>query len=500
MRRLALCLAALALAACGTDDSPEAADEGTVVRTGDTVEGTLSPGDSVFTTDGSFYDLYAFQGEPLEPLEITLASADFDAYLAGGATREDALRGVDDDDDGAGGTDARLLVRADTRGRYVIRANSLRGGESGAYTLTVQRAGATMSDGMMATSASGGGLALGRTVSGRLDDSDERFNGLFADGYVIEASAGERLVATLASDDPIGIVVLASDENGEPVVIAENFDAGIGDTRVRFTSRGGEHIVAAVALNDRGVERYTLLVDRAASMRDVDRRRFPGQWVAAGYGRTRDYADVREVVQQERWLEQTARSLSEAYPLPADMPISFEECGEPNARYDASEPEIVYCYELVAVFAQILAEDFSGERLAQAIRGSYDSVMLHEAGHAMIDQLGLPITGREEDAADQFAALHLIGEGFEGAWAAVDGVRGLQDNSGVVTVGELAGVHSLGAQRLFNTLCLVYGSDPDAYRELVPGDLPEERALTCPSEFAQVDKAFDRLLMLAYDG
>lgn len=40
--------------------------------------------------------------------------------------------------------------------------------------------------------------------------------------------------------------------------------------------------------------------------------------------------------------------------------------------------------------------------------------MLHEVGHALIASYDLPITGSEEDAADQFAAWWLINMGARG--------------------------------------------------------------------------------------
>ena len=49
-------------------------------------------------------------------------------------------------------------------------------------------------------------------------------------------------------------------------------------------------------------------------------------------------------------------------------------------------------------------------------------------------------------------------------------------------------------------VCLVYGSDPDKYAGLVGADgLPEARAVRCPAEYAQVEKAFDRLLGFVYN-
>jgi hypothetical protein len=35
-------------------------------------------------------------------------------------------------------------------------------------------------------------------------------------------------------------------------------------------------------------------------------------------------------------------------------------------------------------------------------------VLLHELGHVIIDEMKLPVLGREEDAADTFAALTML--------------------------------------------------------------------------------------------
>jgi hypothetical protein len=42
------------------------------------------------------------------------------------------------------------------------------------------------------------------------------------------------------------------------------------------------------------------------------------------------------------------------------------------------------------------------------VAGNMLFVMLHELGHTAITEMGLPVLGRMEDAADSFAALRLI--------------------------------------------------------------------------------------------
>ena len=55
--------------------------------------------------------------------------------------------------------------------------------------------------------------------------------------------------------------------------------------------------------------------------------------------------------------------------------------------------------------------------------------------------------------------------------------------------------HSLNGQRVYSITCLIYGSDPDSFAELVGEDgLPAERAARCPGEYKQKSRAWDRLL------
>lgn len=128
-------LAALvALSGCHTSRMPGGSAEGTI-RAGQTVSGTLAASDLVLG-DGSFYDLYTYEGRSGEQIVVTMRSSAFDAFLGGGADAE----GGDSDDDSGGGTDAMMTATVGPTGRYVIRANSLEAAQTGAYTLEVRRA------------------------------------------------------------------------------------------------------------------------------------------------------------------------------------------------------------------------------------------------------------------------------------------------------------------------------------------------------------------------
>lgn len=110
-------------------------DESRVVRMGATVQGTLSASD-LKLTDNTFLDVYYFNGFQGDKVSITLRSRAFDAYLHFGELGGSAA--IATDDDGGSGTDARVSVTLPRTGTYVIIANALSAGGTGAYTLEVR--------------------------------------------------------------------------------------------------------------------------------------------------------------------------------------------------------------------------------------------------------------------------------------------------------------------------------------------------------------------------
>jgi hypothetical protein len=111
------------------------------IRLGETVEGSLAQGDPRLP-DRSYYDLYIYHGRAGERVSVTLRSAAFDAYLVAGEPRNGAFESQLTDDDGGGGTDARLEADVGSSGVFAIRANSLRSGATGRYELSLTSASA----------------------------------------------------------------------------------------------------------------------------------------------------------------------------------------------------------------------------------------------------------------------------------------------------------------------------------------------------------------------
>ena len=109
------------------------------IAVGQEVSGELSDDDAVME-DESYYDYYSFEGRAGERYRITMRSDDFDAFLALGRMDGGSFSEIDSNDDGgADGTNSQLEVTLPAAGRYVIRANSLSGGNTGAYTLKLER-------------------------------------------------------------------------------------------------------------------------------------------------------------------------------------------------------------------------------------------------------------------------------------------------------------------------------------------------------------------------
>lgn len=186
--------------------------------------------------------------------------------------------------------------------------------------------------------------------------------------------------------------------------------------------------------------------------------------------------------------------------LPHLLTLRLSACGgEADAWYESRNRTITVCYGYILdVQARAPAEPARpGVSRHDAIVGPIAQVFLHEAGHALFDILDLPMLGREEDAADQFAALVLLELPPAQARRAVEGVahllRSHAAEEGFAEV-LLADDHGLALQRLYNLLCLAYGADRRTFGDLVEsGVLPRTRAGQCAAEYHQAADALGQL-------
>lgn len=128
-------------------------------------------------------------------------------------------------------------------------------------------------------------------------------------------------------------------------------------------------------------------------------------------------------------------------------------------------------------------------------------VMLHEIGHLFVDQLDLPVLGKEEDAVDNMATLLMLEEGDEDSIVAlrdtVDGwlySESTRPSRGYVN-SDFYGSHSLDIQRSFAIACLMVGSDFDAHtRYATRISLPIDRQESCAEDYRVAAKGWRDVL------
>lgn len=197
-------------------------------------------------------------------------------------------------------------------------------------------------------------------------------------------------------------------------------------------------------------------------------------------------------------LEDFTDAMNEFVRIPRDVKVIAKDCGESNAFYFPDEHAIEICYELSAQERETFTSaGDSGEALDTAVYQSIVATLYHEAGHALIGELELPITGREEDVADQMAAYILTSDDESKDFLLTTADSYALAGERIVTYDDTAfsDTHSLAAQRSVNFLCYVYGSDESTFEYLVDdGALNAERAEGCADEYTQLTTAWETLL------
>jgi Putative metallopeptidase len=187
--------------------------------------------------------------------------------------------------------------------------------------------------------------------------------------------------------------------------------------------------------------------------------------------------------------------------LPRTLTLKLAGCdGDEDAWYDPDALTVTVCYEYLEAVHKIAPASATPEGVTpeNAVLGPLLEVFLHEVAHALFDQLRIPIFGREEDAADQFAAFTLVHLSEHTARDTVVGAAWLyaQEAKGpTLNHADLADVHGLAGQRFYNLLCIAYGAEPRLFTDLVEKQhLPESRAKECADEYGQIAYAVKTLL------
>lgn len=221
------------------------------------------------------------------------------------------------------------------------------------------------------------------------------------------------------------------------------------------------------------------------------------------------YLPLMQRLKDQQFLERLQQFLSPVKLL-TKLRLTTRQCtldGTPNAFYYPLDWQLNICYEIVDYLDKITpAEPVNGVAPKRVIMGALTAIVLHEVGHALFDNLQVPVLGREEDAADQLAAFLALQFDKEVATTVVTGMAYAQlalKNVGMgvpVDRRSFADEHGTADQRFYNVLCIAYGSDPGAFAGFAdPSVLPPERAEGCKKEYAQIRDAFYKTIFPAID-
>lgn len=223
------------------------------------------------------------------------------------------------------------------------------------------------------------------------------------------------------------------------------------------------------------------------------------------YGDARDdkQRQLIELARKSQLAERMAQLVNGATRLRTNLAVGFTSCGQANAFFDPQRSAVVVCSEMIELMLKLARSDADGlmkadrREFAQTIDGALWGIFFHELGHAVIGINRVPITGREEDVADQFA-LYFASSFVEPRGAAVVQptiwfFTQMAKGRNVASVDQdtlkrlMSNEHSLDEQRIFNLACWALGANASrGYASAQYVGLPQSRADRCSSEYAQL--------------
>jgi hypothetical protein len=181
-----------------------------------------------------------------------------------------------------------------------------------------------------------------------------------------------------------------------------------------------------------------------------------------------------------------------------NVPSASAQPTPQQSKIVAGIEEAVNALDSVPRLKKLLPE--RKKQLVEFVLGNTLFVLAHEMGHGLINEMNMPVLGREEDAADSFAivtALKMNSKFSERVL--IEGMKGLvlatKRDKAERDVPAFYDEHSLDPQRAYNVVCFMVGSDPEKYKQLAKDTkLPEERQKSCVYDYKNTAWSWDELL------
>jgi hypothetical protein len=215
-----------------------------------------------------------------------------------------------------------------------------------------------------------------------------------------------------------------------------------------------------------------------------------------------------KLVQQRGALEMMRKVFT---PLRLPVPVTIRTIGcdgVSNAYYQRVDdrPTISICYEYLVDIWNIMPNESAAAMVtaSDAVIGQLFFALAHEFGHAAFDIFDIPVFGREEDAADQFATYMMLQFGEDRAHRLITGaafsyrefIKNHEQKPNVsVPLLTFSSDHGAPEQRFYNLLCLAYGYDAKLFERVANEYLPKSRARNCRYEYVALRYAYKQLIV-----
>ena len=197
-------------------------------------------------------------------------------------------------------------------------------------------------------------------------------------------------------------------------------------------------------------------------------------------------------------MEEVVTDLENTFQLPQPILIRFTS-GKPGPLYYQGVINMTYEFllsnhEIIAATGYAETED----ELVLTLLNLVEFVLYHEVGHALVDMLDLPVLGKEEDAVDGFAAV--VASAFDLDVVALTAADIFNLNTSIQVSNEISPAafwdsHSLDQQRMYSIICMIYGSNPNAYSSLLNDvGMPSEKEAECVYSFQETSRNWIRLI------
>ncbi len=183
--------------------------------------------------------------------------------------------------------------------------------------------------------------------------------------------------------------------------------------------------------------------------------------------------EIRQWVINENIFEPVVEFVNSEINLNRDIKVLVGEGDESDVYYSYKNFEVKISYSYILSVQNLFQKKYDDEKANLYTKDFMKFILYHELGHALIHTLQIPVLGKEEDAADDFANILLILSDEDGKEMVISGADYFLLSGEAQEVYDylhLTDVHSIDEQRGYRGLSLVFGSDPEKYNEILDLD------------------------------